>query len=841
MCFQDIFMRLNVISIILLAVAAFTAGCADDELSYPGRDGEGLTGTSPLRFEVKAFSAATGGSSRAAEPSAIPEPESEDEKKIENFWLFQFNPDGSRLAVPKYYSIPENGATLDDLTTKAYNDLTPDASMILYVVTNTGDSGWGNSFSSLEEVKAAKLPSPYPIRILSDKTRTDKLLIPMSGESDVVTKTGSGLITVPVTRIYAKVKIRANFNLEGMRIYDVSVDSIPWYGRVAPVEGSDADETPAAEIPLPANTPLLSRAYNSTDAVTDSDGDKWLVIYVPENIRGEVAGADKKTATDKIPTKALSVNIRSKYNGMEYDFRVYPGENDTNNFNVRRNRVYRVTVNVKNAVDQHRPSSNCYIVKPNDMVVFEPYNRAETGGGYNISDYLNPNDEDLRIASTEIIWQTKDCVGDNTDGDKVTFTLDKNNPIHSKITVRTGAEGNALVGARNSKGDIIWSWHIWVTNNEPDNLREAIVYKTYAWDERKIYGKDSGTPRIPGYGVMPCNLGALAYRVEGNVNIRENTTFPDAQIRTFGMLYQWGRKDPFPPLTRLTEDIYTPDSWLEYNDENTRYYYNGQFSFHYGNDNSTNVGKTSAYDTSKLFHSITKSNVGTEEVKYSIAHPTVYIAGTSTLDNPGTSYNQDPKDAYYTDEGNWCPHEKYDGDCLWGGSKPNNSQKKYCVEKKRVGGTFWNPVYEYIYIYDNYGTEKSIFDPCPNGWRVAPPDLWLGFTDTGLNPETDSPRDMSHINYNSDEPTSYGMSLHMREWQDGPTSYFPTQGTITVNGRGYHVGYCGNYHNATCSDNQRVNILHIHDNSKLSGLVVWSGGHFHIFETEFINKSGRAL
>ncbi len=823
-------MRLNVISIILLAVAAFTAGCADDELSYPGQDGEGLTGTSPLRFEVKAFSAATGGSSRAAEPSAIPEPESEDEKKIENFWLFQFNPDGSRLAVPKYYSIPENGATLDDLTTKAYNDLTPDASMILYVVTNTGDSGWGNSFSSLEEVKAAKLPSPYPIRILSDKTRTDKLLIPMSGESDVVTKTGSGLITVPVTRIYAKVKIRANFNLEGMRIYDVSVDSIPWYGRVAPVEGSDADETPAAETPLPANTPLLSRAYTSTDAVTDSDGDKWLVIYVPENIRGEVAGADKKTATDKIPTKALSVNIRSKYNGKEYDFRVYPGENDTNNFNVRRNRVYRVTVNVKNAMDQHRPSSNCYIVKPNDMVVFEPYNRAETGGGYNISDYLNPNDEDLRIASTEIIWQTKDCVGDNTDGDKVTFTLDKNNPIHSKITVRTGAEGNALVGARNSKGAIIWSWHIWVTNNEPDNLREAIVYKTYAWDERKIYGKDSGTPRIPGYGVMPCNLGALAYTC-GKTTVSEPTTrwgsvtfykFPEDQLKTFGMLYQWGRKDPFPPLTRLTSDVYE-NGWLDYTNENT--------DTHYGNDNRKVVNKTSKADNNYLFHSVLKTSISnTSKVRYAIANPTVYIAGTRTLDNPkptirvlGMPYNTGgpvPDNADYTDGGNWCPDEPDGGDRLWGGLVANGSMKSLHIQDD-------------AYLYDNYGTEKSIFDPCPNGWRVAPPDLWLGFTDTGKNPTTS---DMSQVNYDTNTSNKYGLSMCMRDWQDGPTSYFPTQGTITVNGRGYHSGVCGNYHNATC-DGNRVNILHIHDDNQIGALEARWGydKHFHVFELEFKN------
>ncbi len=809
-------MKLHIKSVILLAAAMLAGGCVDDDLQIePGIDVPGDNDGSPLQLVVESYDVSVQNGSRASEPSNVPEPVSEDEKRIQDFWMFQFNPDGTKLKDPIYYELTGT-QVLKDLTTAAYADLTKDTPMTIYIVTNTHNSTWatGTGFDTLEGVKAQKLPNPYPIRVLADETRTDDVIIPMSGQLDNVTVKDKTLVVVPVIRMYAKIKVKVNFNVADMTIYDVNICGIPWYCRVTTEnKGIDANGEPLA-VDFPENTPMISRAFSSADAVSDESGHTWLILYTPENIRGEVAGADKLTSQN-IPEDALEVQVRAKYDGMDFHFNIYPGENSKNNFNVRRNCVYRVDVDVNSAKDQHNPSSNCFIVKPEGKLSFEPYNRVETGGGYNFGDYLNPDVEDLRIDTTEIVWQTKDCIGDNTNGKRMKFTLDEKNPIYSKITVLTGKEGNALIAARNSKGEIIWSWHIWVTENEPDNLREAIVYKTYAWDENGIKNRQ---PRIPGYGVMPCNLGALAYKVGSVSDVRVGNEFPREQLNTFGMLYQWGRKDPFPPLIRLTNDTYTSNSWLSYNEDNT--------GPHYGNNNMTRVGKTSAYDESKLFYSITKADVGNEEVKYAIAHPTVYIAGTSTLNNPGGWGLQDPNSATFTDEGNWCPHEESNGDKLWGGLEINGSMKKLLVETKQG---------ESVYLYDNYGTEKSIFDPCPTGWRVAPPDLWLGFTDTGLNPVTNGTRDMSHVNYNSGESDSYGLSMYMREWRNGPTSYFPTQGTITVNGRGYHVGYCGNYHNATCSDNQRVNILHIHDNSKLSTMVAISGGHFHIFETEFKN------
>lgn len=778
-------MRFSFIYIAALVLAFSFTGCVDDEPLL--EQGFEVESDSPLQFLVRSYD---DDDTRKSEPSDTPEPENEDERKIENFWLYQFKPDGSQLAEPIYRTVPLTNGKLDlsTVTKDIFNNvLVKNTPMTIYVVTNVGDntSFPGASYNTLKSVKEAALPSPYPIRVISDETRRDKLLIPMSGQVDNVIATDKSLIIVPVTRMYAKVKIQASFPDPNMAIYDVSVYNIPWYCRVAPDYTLDENgEAPVTPVPLPEGTAMISRAFASSDKTADG----WITLYVPENLQGEQEGVNKQFTYNPEqkygPDDALNVYVRAKYNGMDYDFYVYPGENEVNNFNVRRNCVYRVVVDVKNARDQHKPSSNCYVVKPKSKVTFEPYYRIEKGGGYNFANYLSPDNPDKAIAKTKIIWQTKDCIGDNTDGSRVKFEYNADDPIHSKLTVYTGAEGNALVGAYNAKGKIVWSWHIWVTNNEPDNYAKAYVYYTYRWDEGGIYTKS----RIPGYGVMSCNLGALAFRSDDDMptervwvgyptfdyvekqlySLKGGTKFPDSQIRTFGMMYQWGRKDPFPPMTCSTG---TEDA------NGTLDYSNNYTDEHFANDNSSKVGKSDKEDEN-LFHSAVGAQVY-RGVEYSIQNPTVYMTGTSGINNPS-----------FTQDGDWCyPHDNK----LWGGLDPTTSGLK----KLQIEGD--------ISIYDNYG-EKSIFDPCPMGWRVPPGDLWLGFTETGMNPTN-----YNQVNQCKEENGHRpGLSMYMQRWQGGPTLYFPMQGAREYTGWFHNTGLCGNYHNATCVTNTRVNILHFH-------------------------------
>lgn len=74
----------------------------------------------------------------------------------------------------------------------------------------------------------------------------------------------------------------------------------------------------------------------------------------------------------------------------------------------------------------------------------------------------------------------------------------------------TAAEGkgNALVAAFDASGNVVWSWHIWLT------------------EQPSLQTLDNGTV------FMDRNLGAMSAR-------------PEDVSLTYGLKYQWGRKDPF--------------------------------------------------------------------------------------------------------------------------------------------------------------------------------------------------------------------------------------------------------------------------------------------------------
>ncbi len=82
--------------------------------------------------------------------------------------------------------------------------------------------------------------------------------------------------------------------------------------------------------------------------------------------------------------------------------------------------------------------------------------------------------------------------------------------------------GNAVVAVTDA-GEILWSWHLWVVDYAP----EESLYKTEA--------NASGTS----WSFMDRNLGATSV---------EKGTFD----KNAGLIYQWGRKDPFPAAVSFT-------------------------------------------------------------------------------------------------------------------------------------------------------------------------------------------------------------------------------------------------------------------------------------------------
>jgi len=151
-------------------------------------------------------------------------------------------------------------------------------------------------------------------------------------------------------------------------------------------------------------------------------------------------------------------------------------------------------------------TSNSYVITHRGPYVFDA---TVCGNGRGCEGLSNP--EGLSPKGASLVWQTKKGV-------ITTVELTS----EGKIRFEAGKEyGNALIAATGDDGKIIWSWHIWHPSGEIEEIES-----------------------ISGAKVMNFNLGALSSDY--------------TSIDSYGLLYQWGRKDPFPgsPIMR-GGNIYT--------------------------------------------------------------------------------------------------------------------------------------------------------------------------------------------------------------------------------------------------------------------------------------------
>lgn len=107
-------------------------------------------------------------------------------------------------------------------------------------------------------------------------------------------------------------------------------------------------------------------------------------------------------------------------------------------------------------------------------------------------------------------------------------------PDNQVYVETTGTEGNAVVAVLDGEGTMLWSWHLWVTDYDPDSN-----------------GSDYHEVNLDGdtYYVMNRNLGAFRNTVDGFGNAE--TGYRDELV---GLYYQWGRKDPFTGINEIGVD-----------------------------------------------------------------------------------------------------------------------------------------------------------------------------------------------------------------------------------------------------------------------------------------------
>jgi len=144
------------------------------------------------------------------------------------------------------------------------------------------------------------------------------------------------------------------------------------------------------------------------------------------------------------------------------------------------------------------------------------------------------------LCTAELLWQDKQNLIES-----VSISSSTNDPDALISVGLTGAslQGNAVITFK-VDGTVYWSWHLWVTDYNPD----VITINPDVYDEFTASGANGSVYQYNNYTV-----GGDYIFLDRNVGAIGSTPadYPDVQ----GMVYQWGRKDPFPPYDKDFYDI----------------------------------------------------------------------------------------------------------------------------------------------------------------------------------------------------------------------------------------------------------------------------------------------
>jgi len=258
-------------------------------------------------------------------------------------------------------------------------------------------------------------------------------------------------------------------------------------------------------------------------------------------------------------------------------------------------------------------TANCYIVAPSASITI-PVNIKGNGGDVAGTGLSTTH----TAASVGIVWQTASSL----------ITLGTFDAASQTITITAGStSGNAVIAAysgASQTGDILWSWHIWVTSYNPN------AGTLYRFNTNNLLT------------FMDRNLGA--------------TTATAATLTSLGLLYQWGRKDPFPgasAYTGITDGSYS--------------------SLPICDASGTTLTELTGTTGTGIKHEVVSAS---NNLSNAILNPMMFYFGK---DQTNVDYD------WYT----VTDTRSSQNDALWGNA-----------------------------LYTGTPTTKTIFDPCPAGWRV---------------------------------------------------------------------------------------------------------------------------
>lgn len=332
----------NIAPFIFLIFSVFTSGCvtdADPEIETSE------TVEATVSLSVNDFILSDG--TRASTPG------NSDEMRIINALVFQFDANtGELLKNSDELLQPEDADGANNFKVGFIND----KESIIAIIANIHDVEWiyenktegkvKKEFKSYDTFLEVSLPTERVGYLQSTGIHTTG--IPMFGVSKKITITNKAFVMVPMERLFARVDVTVDFNAVSavgnkFTITNLSYRNIPGYCRLKSL--AESDDVQGA---YPQG--IEWKTY-------DAERAKFFSLFMPGNLQGKVSGMTSKQNANsgQIPEHALAIDLSVKYEkeGMtkEHTYTVYPGLDEINDFNVKRNRIYDVNIKLTKLPD----------------------------------------------------------------------------------------------------------------------------------------------------------------------------------------------------------------------------------------------------------------------------------------------------------------------------------------------------------------------------------------------------------------------------------------------------------------------------------------------------------
>ena len=372
-------------------------------------------------------------------------------------------------------------------------------------------------------------------------------------------------------------EMKANYTLSEVRLMQV-----PKVYRILPENEYD----PTFGTMYPKTLSEFVSGFRLKGETLTNNGSQ--TFWMPANARGTRNDVNYPTYRNKNYAHSSATYVEfvvDKNTGSErLIYRAYLGGNTTSDFNLLENTNYHWTINITAANYTTDPriqlqdlspvistnlqtTSNCFMLLPGTNICFNPYKHEAGESGWNtelVADGSIKNGKEIK--KVKVLWQNKDAgtsgelvmgypISESNHSNLVNLTGDDvdNARIHLKVPLTNG--GNALIAAYGEdEKTALWSWHVWGSDYIPALLGDFTAgnseSRANAIDAAQkatrggivhTYQGDSWTQQTGAFYkkvIMDRNLGAIRAVPALDSDLES--------ARTYGVLYQWGRKDPMP-------------------------------------------------------------------------------------------------------------------------------------------------------------------------------------------------------------------------------------------------------------------------------------------------------